>query len=85
MTSYSNSRHYFSCLGLLKLKKKPLIVIYFSLSGGIGQQISVFSFTFSLPWLLKRNSWSGSGGCVFLTLDLNPKSANAKKYNKKAS
>ena len=32
-------------------------MIYSSLSGGIGQQISVFSFTFSLHWLLKQNSF----------------------------
>lgn len=57
MTSQSNSSHYFSCLGIFKLKKTLIVMIYFSLSGGIDQQISVFSFTFSLPWLLKQNSF----------------------------
>ena len=62
----SQSRHYFSCLGLSKLKKKTLIVmIYFSLGGGIDQQISVFSFTFSPPWLLKQNSFFRNHAILF--------------------
>ena len=37
--------------------KKTLTVIPLSLNRVIDQQISVFSFTFPLPWLLKQNSF----------------------------
>ena len=40
-------------------------MIYFSLGGGIDQQISVFSFTFSPPWLLKQNSFFRNHAILF--------------------